>query len=146
MNIESGTNDFPFILRLISFFFHRIPSRVFTDPFSVPTYHSNPHFAKLPNCRCVRRWLSYTAPLLPRTRGNCGKSVSVQTIVYFSDSSMSVIKESGELASHSMVDVKVSARLSGHPSKYWLHEALLDFNDRRSRALTAHLPMSVAFV
>ena len=56
---------------------------------------------------------------------------------------MPAIKESEELASRSMADVQVSARLSGHPSKYWLRAALLDFGDRRSRAPTAHLPLLV---
>ena len=56
---------------------------------------------------------------------------------------MSAIKESEELAPRSIADVQVSARLSGHPSKYWLRAALLDFGDRRSRAPTAHLPLSV---
>ena len=97
------------------------------------------------NCRCVRRQLtiSYTAPHLPRTRGNCGKPVSVQTTIYFSDSSMPAIKESEEPASRSIADVQFSARLSGHPSKYWLRAALLGFGDRRSHAPTAHLLLSV---
>ena len=107
--------------------FHRIPCLVVTDSFSVPPYHYLRALRyKLPNCRCVRR--------LPRTRGNCGKPVSVQTTIYFSDSSMPAIKESGEQASRSMADVQVSARLNGHPSKYWLRAALLDFGDSRSRA------------
>ena len=56
---------------------------------------------------------------------------------------MPAIKESEELASRSMADVQVSARLSGQPSEYWLRAALLDFGDRRSRAPTAHLSLSV---
>ena len=56
---------------------------------------------------------------------------------------MLAIKESEELASRSMVDVQVSARLSGHPSKNWLRAAMLEFGDRRSGAPTAHLPLSV---
>ena len=104
-----------------------------------------PHFAKLPNCRYVRRRLSYTAPHLPRTRRNCGKPVSLQTTIYFSDSSIPAINESEELASRSMADVQVTARPSGHPSKYWLRAALLECGDRRNRAPTAHLPLSVIF-
>ena len=85
----------------------------------------------------------YTAPHLPRTRGNCGQPVPVQTTIYFTDSSKPAIEELEELASRSMADVQVSARLSGHPSKYWLRATLHDFGDRRSRAPTAHLPLSV---
>ena len=121
------------------------PAGFLRTPSLLPPITPYPHFAKLLNCRCVRRRLSYTAPHLPRTRGNCGKPVSVQTTMYFSDSSMPAIKESEELASRSMTDVQVNARLSGHPSKYWLRAALLDFGDHRSRAPTAHLPLSVDF-
>ena len=121
------------------------PAGFLRTPSLFPPIIPYPDFAKLPNCRCVRRRLSYTARHLPRTRGNCVKPVSVQTTIYFTDSSMPAIKKSEELAYRSMANVQVSARLSGHPSKYWLRAALLDFGDRRSRAPTEHLPLSVNF-
>ena len=123
---------------------------------SVPLYTLLGFYGPLPCCPLslpTRTSLSYlTAGAsaddlgthLPRTRGNCGKPLSVQTTMYFSDSSMPAIKESEELASRSMTDVQVNAQLSGHPSKYWLRAALLDFGDHRSRAPTAHLPLSVS--
>ena len=124
------------------------PAGFLRTPSLFPPITPYPHIAKLPNCRCVRTRLIYTAPHLPRTRGNCGKPVSVQTIIlYFSNSSMPAINESEKLASRSMADVQVvSARLSGHPSKYWLRPALPDFGDVRSRAPTAHLPLSVNYL
>ena len=67
----------------------------------------------------------------------------MQATIYFSDSSMPASEESEELATRSMADLQVSARLGGHPSKYWLRAALLDFGNRRRRAPTAHLPLSV---
>ena len=73
------------------------PARFLRTPSLFPPITPYPYFAKLPNCRCVRRRLSYTAPHLPRTRGNCEKPVSVQTTIYFSDSSISASKESEEL-------------------------------------------------
>ena len=152
MNIETNfTNQLQFFYIYIYIFFLYLfrstvyPAGFLRIPSLLPPITPYPHFAKLPNCRCVRRRLSYTAPHLPRTRGNCGKPVSVQTTMYFSDSSMPAIKESEELASRSMTDVQVNARLSGHPSKYWLRAALLDFGDHRSRAPTANLPLSVQF-
>ena len=44
------------------------------------------------------------------------------------------------------LDVQVSPRLSGHPSKYWLRAALLEFGNSLSRAPTVHLLLSIAAV
>ena len=121
--------------------FHRIPYRVFTNLFPVPPYHSLP--------------LSYLTAgasaedLATLHRISLGHGETAENpcrcsgpYIFF-DSTMPAIKESEELSSRSMADVQVSAPLSGHPSKSWLRATLLDFGDSRSRALTAHLPLSV---
>ena len=37
----------------------------------------------------------------------------------------------------------IQSRLSGHPSKYRLRAAMLDFDDRWSHALNVQLPVSM---
>ena len=113
----------------------------FLFPLSLP-----PHFAKLPTAGASADDLLLATTLHRICLGH-GETAEnpcrCRRPYIFSDHSMPAIKESEELASHSIADVQVSARLSGHPSKYWLRAAQLDFRDRRGRAPTAHLPLSV---